>query len=88
MTDLPVVELRITPEDYEALKNCNAIVVGEWERTDDKYRWGEFLMCGTHEECEDFASTPELKIVPNGFTCIGKQVVPVADLLPPKEQKP
>lgn len=84
MTDLPV-ELRVTPDDYEALKDCKSIVVGEWERTDDKYRWGEFLMCGTHEECEDFASTSELMIVPNGFTLIGKQVVSVEDLLSPKD---
>lgn len=79
-----VQELRITKDEFTDVKNSEALVVGEWERDDDGHRWGEFLISGTIQECEEFAGESEIVIVPDGFKCLGKTVIHVKDLLPPK----
>lgn len=77
-------ELRISEEDFASITTAEAVVIGEWKREDDGREWGEFLMCGTREECEAYAGEPETLIIPNGFECLGKTVVNVKDLLEPK----
>lgn len=75
--------LHVSPEEYAALRNCEAVVVREHETVDGARRavvvaWGEL------EEMKIQADTPSLFIVPVGFHIIGQRALLVKDLIGPK----
>ena len=83
-SDEPVLPLSVTQEQYDRIRQAEAVVVSQFTGPQGRYATLGFI--GSVEECECFASTLRLMVVPTGVECDGYGVVPVSELLPPEEK--
>ena len=72
--------LELTPQEYDAIKQCEAVVIREYE-TPGGSRVGKAVAWGDADEMRHQADTPGLFVVPVGLSIICQQVLLVSDLL-------
>lgn len=82
-TDTIDCPLSVTQEQYDAISQCEAIVVSEFEREDGS-RYGNIIDWGDESEMHDRANTIDILILPLGIKSLGKVVVPVSQLINPQ----
>lgn len=85
-TEKPISNLAITPEQFEQIKQAEAIAVHNYESSQG--RFGELAMIGAAEECQACIDTPTILLVYDTIRYLGSEVVLVSDLLPPDEVTP
>lgn len=76
------LDLVIDSDQYARIQQAEAVVVTHY--TGPHGRFTKLAHIGTLADCEVFANTPSLLIVPLGVTCDGRVVVPTSELFPPR----
>ena len=72
--------VEITQQEFDDIKQCEAVVIREYERADGS-RIGKAVAWGDADEMQDQADTPGLFVVPVGLSIVCQQMVLVSDLL-------
>lgn len=72
--------LRLTSDEYNAIRKCEAVVIREYE-TDSGERFANPVAWGDADEMQDQAAIPGLFVVPVGLRIVAQKCLPVADLL-------
>lgn len=75
-----VCPLQMSQQQFDNIKQCEAVVVREYERADGS-RFANAVAWGDADEMRDQAETPRIFIVPEGLSVVGHRVVLVSELL-------
>lgn len=75
-----VCQLEMTQQEYDRMKQCESVIVREYERSDGS-RFAKAVAWGDAEEMQEQASTPTMQIIPAGLSIVCQRAIPVSELL-------
>jgi hypothetical protein len=75
-----ICPLEVTPGEFEQFKDCEAVMIREFEKESDQSRTARVVAWGDFDEIEHLASRHSIIVVPVGWTCVGQKTVKVSDL--------
>ena len=75
-----VCQIEVTQQEYEQIKQCESVIIREYERADGA-RFAKAVAWGDSTEMQDQASTPTLQIVPVGLSIVCQRAISVSELL-------
>jgi len=75
-----ICPLEVTQQEVDDIKQCEAVVIREYEREDGS-RIGRPVAWGDVDEMQDQADRFCICVVPFGFSIVCQQMVLVSDLL-------